>query len=900
MADLRQTTRFRFWLWLIRLIGVIVPQRLRADWQKEWQAELYYREMQLAEWDRLDWQSRLDLLWRSLGAFWDALRLQPRRLEDEMFQDLRYGVRMLLKTPGFTLIVALTLALGIGANTMVFSFVNALLLRQVAGVTEPQGLVQIGRTYEGRSSFSDISYPDYLDYSEQNTVFSGVAVAQVVEFHLSTEQEADQVTGALVSANYFDVLGVKGARGRLLTAADASQEGAGEVVVISYDLWQRRFSGDPNIINQTLTLNTRPFTVVGVASQDFAGTTVGEAINLWVPITMWRQANPTLAAFVKSLLTERNTTALTSLARLKPGVRVEQAQSEMALIAQRLTQAWPDTYQKVGFRVVAGLGLEPQVREKLSGFALLPLVTVGLMLLIACANIAGLLLARAVARQREFSIRQALGATPLRLIRQMLTESLLLAGLGGLLGLLAARWLGEALRAVLPERYLGIHLAFDLGLDNRVFVFTVVLSLLTGVLFGLLPAWQMSRPDLALALKEKGATGSGAGRIGLRGALVITQVALSLMLLLGAGLCLRTLQKAQLIHTGFDTDRVLTARLDLARQHYTEPAGRAFYRQLLERTAALPGVESASLAVNLPLTGNFVMALYPEISGQTDRLPTYYNIVTPHYFETLNIGLLLGRCFTEQDDERTPRVAMINESLARLVWPNLNPLGQRFTLGRPDGKRPLIEVIGVVRDAKGARLFEAPPATVYLPLNQHYQPSVTLQLRTAGPPEQLTAALRREVSALDNHLPVYEIRPLTAYLRAALTPQRLAAALISSVGILALALASLGLYGVMAYTVAQRTPEVGVRMALGAQAKDVLKLIIGQGLKLVIAGVVLGLGGAITLTRLLKSLLFEVSATDPLTFIAVPLLLLGVALVACYLPARRATRIDPLSALRHE
>ena len=897
----KQKTRFRFWMWLIRLIGVIVPRRLRADWRQEWEAELKHREALLADWDRLHWRNKLDLVRRSGSAFWDAVWMQTYRWEDQMIQDLRFGARMVLKQPGFTLIVVVTLALGIGVNTMVFGFINALLLRPLAGVVDPRRLVQIGRTYEGRSVFSDVSYPDYLDYREQNTAFTGVAVSAGTVLHLSTGGTAERVQGALVSGNYFDLLGTPAALGRLLKPADAAEEGAGAVAVISHGLWQRRFGGDQGIVNSTIILNGQSFTIVGVAGSNFAGTGIGEVVNLWVPITMWRQADPTLAATVKSALNERNTTWLTSFARLKSDASITQAQSEMLVIGQRLIEDWPEIYEKVGFRVVGGLGMEPQAREKIGSFALLPLVVVGLLLLITCANIAGLLLARAVARQHEFSIRLALGAGRLRLVRQLLTESLMLAVLGGLLGLLAARWLGEALRATLPEKYWGIQLTFDFSLDARVLAFTLIVSLLTGLLFGLAPVWEVSRTELATALKQKGSTpGGGARRAGLRGTLVVAQVALSLVLLLGGGLCVKALWKAQAIKTGFDSERVLTARLDLARQNYTEQAGRAFYRQLLERTAALSTVESASLAANLPLTGDYVMGLYPEGSPEHARFRANYNVVSPRYFETLNIGLLLGRHFTEHDDERAVRVAIVNESLARQAWPNVSPIGQRFTLGRPDGKKPLIEVIGVASDATGPRLFEAPPAAIYLPLDQQYEPSMILQLGTTGAPEQLAGSLRREVRALDEHLPVYEIRPLAAYLRAALTPQHLAATLIGGVGLLALLLASIGLYGVMAYMVTQRTHEVGVRMALGAQASDVLKLIIEQGLKLALTGVLLGLGGAVMLTRLLNSLLFEVSATDPFIFVLVTLSLIVVTLLACYLPARRATRVEPLLALRHE
>ncbi len=885
------------YLWLIRFIGVIVPRRFRDRFRQEWEAELEYREEMLARWDRLNWRNKLELLWRSLGAFWDALWLQRQRWEDDMIQDLRFGFRTLLKNPGFTLVAALTLALGIGANTAIFSFVNALLLRPLSGVAEPERLVQVGRQYADKSYLSDSSYPDYLDYREQNTVMSGLALRSPTAFHLSTGQEAERIEGEWVSGNFFDTLSVKAAQGRVITSADEQGTSANQVAVLSHRLWRRRFSEDASVIGKTIKLDGHDFTVIGVASEGFDGTKVGEQRDVWAPLLTLRQTDPKGA----SLFEQRRPSWLEMFGRLKPGVTIEQARAEFGAINERLKQAYPQIYASAGVGVYPDLGRDTEVRKALRRFAYVPFAAVGIVLLIACANVAGLLLARAAARQKEIGIRLSLGAGRVRIVRQLLTESLTLALLGGAAGLVIGLWLTEGLRRLLPERYLWLSLKLDFGVDWRVFSFTLAVAVLTGALFGLVPALQASKLDLVPTLKDARLAGTRGGRIGLRGSLVVAQVALSLTLLVAAGLCVRTLRNARAIDTGYEIERVLTARIDLGKQNYNQAQGQIFRRRLLERLQSLPGVQAAGFAVTLPLNdGRWETGIYPE-GEDSKRAQTFQNLVSPRYLETMNIPLLLGRQFSERDDERAPRVAIINQTLARRIWPDENPLGKRLAWKVGPDAKETAEVIGVARDIKGRDLFEAAaPPMLYLPLLQNYHSSTILHLRVSVEPEQLIAALRREVSALDRNLPVHSIQPLKEHLSATLTPQRLLASLITSFGLLALLLAGVGIYGLLAYTVAQRIPEIGVRMALGAQTGAVLRLVVTQGMKLALLGVGFGLVAAIGLARLLKAFLFGVSALDPLTFASAALLLTGVALLACYFPARRATKVDPLIALRAE
>jgi len=852
--------------------------------------------------------TEVEAAWAARRQFGNVTLLQEVNREmrgfgviDTLFQDLRYGLRMLLKNPGFTLIAVLTLALGIGANTAIFSIVNALLLRPMPGVVEAERLVQVGRTHED-AVFDSLSYPDYLDYREQNTVFSGIAVYSKTPLHLSnaeTEGRAERVRGELVSGGYFSTLGVKAALGRTLTPADDSAPGANPVAVIGYDLWQRRFGADTAIVGKTIKLNARPFTVIGVAVEGFEGTVVGGATEMWLPITMFAEVRPQERK--GNFLTMRGTQWIGGFARLKPGVTLQQAQAEMTTIAQRLALAYPNTNRTVGVRLAPHFGMWPGDRADAQQFTELLLLAAGLTLLIACANIANLLFARATVRQKEIGVRLALGASRARILRQLLTESLLLAMLSGLAGLFVARWAGDfIMRFWTPKSYHGLQTSLELGLDAPVLTFAFAVSLVTGIVFGLVPAWQAARTDLLPVLKDGAPSGRTPRQPRLRGALIVSQIAISLVVLVGAGLCVRTLHNALSINRGYNVGRVLTAEIDLGRQGYSEEGGRGFYQQLLERVQSLPGVESASLAHKSPLSSQMGTVVRPE--GLTENSPSTavrYNIVTPRHLETIGLRLLRGRDFNAQDTAQAPGVAIINEALARSLWGEQNPLGSAlFAHTSRDVQR--IEIIGVVNDARYGSVLRPPHLHLYLPVTQEYQSSMALHVKMAGDPASLNAGVQREVRTLDPNLPIYNVRTLSAQLDQVLASQRLAAALIGSLGILALLLAGIGLYGVMAYAVSQRTREIGIRMALGAQRGDVQKLIVRQGMTLALMGVALGLFASFAFTRVLKSLLFGVSATDPLTFAVIPVLMAGVALLACWIPVRRAAKVDPMVALRCE
>ena len=874
---------------LIALVGMIVPRRLRGDWRQEWEAELDSRERLFAERDRLDRGDRLELLKRSSSAFWDALSLQRQRREDEMIQDLRFAIRMFVRDPALTAVAVATLALGIGANTAVFSFANALLLRPLGGVAEPDRLVQIGRQYPDRPYLSDSSYPDYLDYRAQNSVLDGPAVVVPTAFHVSSGRGTERVDGELVSGNYFDVLGVTAARGRLITPADDENASAELVAVLSYRLWQRRFGSDESIVGTRIKLDGRDVVVIGVASERFSGTRIGSPRDVWVPLLTIRQTAPRLA----ERLSQHRPSWLEMFARLKPGITVEQARAQLSTIAARWYAELPATAVRPAVGIERGLGRDADVRRELKRFAYLPFAAVGIVLLIACANVAGLLLARASGRQREIATRLALGAGRIRIVRQLLAESLTLALAGGLAGLVVGRWLTDWLRSLLPERYLFLSFDQDFSGDWRVFLFMLAIATATGIVFGLVPALQGSRSAIVPALKTSG-IGRHARRTGVRAVLVVTQVALSLILLVAGGLCVRTMHNAATIDTGYQVQQILTARIDLAKQRYSEPAGRSFQQRLLERLQAVPGVDAAAFAVTLPLNDSrFEDAVYRE--GDQTRFQSFQNIISPQYFRTMSIPVIAGRGFSGEDDVASPGVAIVNQTLAARLWTAGNPVGKRVTVNHR-----LVDVIGVVRDIKGRNLFEAPGPMVYLPLLQEYHPGTVLHVRAAVPSLDLAGIVRREVQAFDSDLPVYAVKMLDEHLAATLTPQRLTAHVLSAFSGLALMLAVIGLYGLLAYTVTERRSEIGLRVALGAQRGDVLRLVVVRGMKLALAGVGFGIAAAMGLTPLMKTLLFGVGPLDIATFTAVPVLLLAAALIACYIPARRAARADPRVALRAE
>jgi predicted permease len=886
--------------------------RLRASFrrgkiEREMDAEMrFHLEMEIAENIRRgmsEEEARRAAL-RSFGgvertkeAYRDLSRF---RLVEELWQDVRFGARLLMKRPGFTLVIALTLALGIGANTTMFSLLDAVFLRPLPGIAEAERIVQIVRTRANGQGYETVNYDDYRDYRDQNTTFTAITAERIGQFHLSTDRSAERVIGAIVSGNYFDVFGVRPAQGRLLQASEGVVEGADPVAVISERLWRNQLGAEP-VIGKTISLNSYPYTIIGVAAE-FNGASRIARTDVWIPITMWRQAqgNPLEARASDSMLNGRGGFwGGQHYGRLKPGVTIEQAHADISTIAGRLRQIYPETNANRGARVIAGFGITPWHRREIGRLIGFLFGIVVLVQLIACANVAGLLLARASARRKEMGIRLALGAGRARIARQLLTESAMLALLGGALAIVVALWLTYWISAQLPAEFRDLGTPIGFAPNWRVLSFTLGVSIATGLLFGLAPALQSSKPDLIPALKDSARSFSHRSGARLRGVLVVAQIALSLTLLISAGLFVRTLQKANAINVGFEVGSVLTAKVDIRRQNYSEAQEGEFYQRLLERAASLPGAQAAGLSNNAPLSG-----VSSSVSGIVDNQPEFYlgfHIVTPGYLDTMGIPLLAGRQFTKQDDVRSSRVAIINETFAREGWPNQIPVGKFFKSGL--GDEP-VEVIGVVRDAKeNGSLFYETTRVAYFPLAQERpccSSEMTLLLRAVTKPELLIAAVRQEIHALDPNLPVYNVKTLEQYRRDQLFKERLRAALIGGFGLLALVLASLGLYGALSYSVAQRTQEIGVRMALGARTGDVLWLVVGDGIRLTAIGGALGLAGAFAAARVLKSMIYGVSPTDPQTFIVIPLLLTFVALLACWIPARRAARVDPMIALRCE
>ncbi|MCH8948204.1 MAG: ABC transporter permease [Acidobacteria bacterium] len=821
---------------------------------------------------------------------------------ESFWQDVRYGLRMLRKNPGFTAVAVLSLALGIGANTTIFSLFNALLLRPLPG-RNPGALATVYTSGSSGSLYSASSYPDYLDYRDRSEAFSELAASTFTPMLLSGAGLNDRIIGETVTGNYFETFGVTALYGRTFTSAE-DQPGAAPVVVLSHGLWQRLFGSDPAVVGETLKLNGQPVTIIGIAPKEFTGSIRGVSLELWVPFS-----NAPLLMPRRNLIERRGARGLFLFGRLKPGYTAEQAQSNLRVIGQQLYEAHPNewTNKKGQPRVVSVLPesqsrVPPVARGALLGFLGMLLVVVGLVLLIACANVANLLLARAGARRREIAVRLALGAGRGRLVRQLLTESLLLSLLAGVAGVLLAVWTSRLLMAFQPP--LSFSLALDLGFDYRVLAFAFGVTLATGIIFGLAPALQATKPNLVVALKEVGAGGAGGYRRSyLRNGLVVTQVALSVLLLAGAGLFLRSLANAGTIDVGFDPENVLLVSLDLGLQGYDEVRGRVFYQQLQERLEKHPQIESASVARSLPLGlggARRTVAIEGYQPAPGEDMEHHFNVVGPRYFETLRIPIVRGRSFTDQDSKNAPGVVIVNQAFARRFWPGENPIGKRLTAQNPQDEYPL-EIVGVAKSGKYITLGEDPRPYIYYPHRQQfYQPAMDLLVRATGNPSALTDAVRGEVRALDPTLAAYSVRTLTEHMGVSLLPVRMAATLLGIFGFLALVLAAVGIYGVMSYAVSQRTHEIGIRMALGAQPRDILRSVIGQGMMLVLIGVVIGLAVALAVTRFLTFLLYGISATDPATFAGVSLLLAAVALLACYIPARRATKVDPMVALRYE
>ncbi|HZE69973.1 MAG TPA: ABC transporter permease [Pyrinomonadaceae bacterium] len=812
---------------------------------------------------------------------------------ESLLKDIRYGLRMIAKNPGFTLLAVLALALGICANTTIFSFINALLLRPLVGVKEPERLVAVYTSDYSSGLYGASSYPDYLDFRNQADAFVGLAAYEETVLNLTGGAEAERLRGVFATGNFFEVLGVTAQMGRTLQPSDDSA--GSQPVVISNGLWQRRFNSDPAIVGQTLKLNGRGYTIVGLTPANFRGLRLGTPPDFW------------LAMNDESGLTsdKRGSRGLELVGRLKPDVSVAQAQAQLTTIAARLAQTYPESnmgtldrpYEPRPMTVIREARIEPRAQVSVWRVSLLLFAVVGLVLLIACANVANLLLARASVRRREIATRMALGARRSRLVRQLLTESLLLAILGGTVGLIVTIWTAGSLPNFFPPTEAS---GLDLSLDLRVLMFTVGVVLATAVLFGLAPALKATRPDLVASLKDDAGSDSRRRRLSLRDALVISQLALSLVVLIGGALFVRSLRHALEFDPGFASQNLLLASMETRGASLNKEQGQVFYHDVLERVGGLPGVRAVSLTRVIPISGGgqrrgVELEGYQPQPNEDTELNT--NVVGFDYFNTMGIPITQGRDFNVQDREGGPGVVIVNDELARRYFQGQSAVGRRLRFG---SNRPYLEIVGIARSAKYRKLREQPLPFVYIPLAQEYQAGMTLVVRAEGDPVSLPPALRNEIRALNKDVPVFAIQTMTEHIGAQLAADRMIAVLLSIFGGAALLLAAIGIYGVIGYSVAQRRHEIGIRIALGAEQRDILKLIVMQGLMLVLIGTALGLGLALALTRVLKTLLFGVSATDPLTFSVIALLLIAVALLACYLPARRATKVDPLVALRYE
>jgi predicted permease len=817
-----------------------------------------------------------------------------------MLKDIVYGVRMLTKNPGVTLVAVITLALGIGANTAIFSGVNAFLMKPLP-VTRPDELIRPMEVAEDRELSDELSYPDFADYREQSTSFVGLAAEDMVPAAIDTENQNDVIWGQVVSGNYFDVVQVRPILGRTFSPDEDKVVGASPVLVLSHSLWQRRFAGDQNIVGKKVRLNNRQYDVIGVAPESFTGTKFALSMDFWAPMAMAEELRRS-----PKLLEDRGSHWMNVIGRIKPGVTLDQASAELSAIAERLNQTYPNNRSSATRALVMTEtdGRFEDLGPMFKSGGAIAMAIVGLILLIACANVANLMLARAAARRKEIGIRLALGASRTRLIRQLLTESLLLAIMGGGLGLLFAVWVTKLMEGFIPILEYTIIKDF-FALDSRALLFTLFVALATGLIFGLAPAWHASNPQVVPVLKglpEVPRRGR-MGRFTLRNGLVVAQVALSLTVLVCGGLFIKSFRKAQTMDPGFNNPNGLMMTLAPQLVGYDTEQQRNFYRQLVERTRNLPGVEAASMARLLPL-GDSSNSNGPVLK-EGETLPRgssgrtiMTNVIGPGYFNTMQIPFVEGRDFDERDQPKTQSVIVINQRMAEMLWPGESAVGKRVFVGTES--RSALEVVGVVKTGKYRALAEEPKPYMYYSMTQWRPANMTLVVRSSVDPRGLVGAIRGQVQALDRAVPISAVKTMSEHLTYALWAPNMAASFSLAFGVLAVLLSAVGLYSVMAYVVSQRTREVGIRMALGAERRHVLKLITKQGMWLAGIGVVIGLLLALALVRVVGSLLIGVSGYDIGIFLIVPLLLAVVAFIACYLPARRATKVDPLIALRYE
>ena len=805
-----------------------------------------------------------------------------------LLQDVRFGLRMLAKNPGFTAMAVITLALGIGANSTIVSWINSTLLDPVPGAADTSKLVSVMRGERSEHPMPPFSYPDYLDLRSRTASVSGLLAYHQDFVSLTGNGMPERIPGAFVSANYFEALGVPPMLGRSFSLTEEEKTGSTPAIIISYALWQSHFGANPSVIGKSIQISGRLCTIVGVAPPGFIGSAPGTRSDIFVPLVYGNEQ-----------FRQRDNTWLNVLGRLKPGVTRRQAEVELDLQMQRIVKQYPEAH-----RGPNQITLDPLYRSPFGAnvymYETLPLLLglAAVLLLLGCANVANLLLVRSVARRRELALRLSMGAGRWRLVRQLLVESLLLALLGGAIAMLLTGWTAGAFAAFFPPPT-NIPLAIHSRADYAVLGLTVIVSILTALIFGILPALRASNLAPVAVLKEEaGSISAGIHKSRLSHALVVAQISLSLLLLISAGLLARSLRNAQRSDLGFDPDHVLVASYDLGSLGYSDDRGIAFHRQLISRLSALPGVESATLADFSPLSFTIhTDSVHPDgyLPRPDESMEVSSAVVSPNYLRTMRTPLIAGRDFTEQDTEKSQLVAIVNEEFVNRYWPGQDAIGKRFSEGGV-----WFTVVGVVRNGKYRRLVYAPEPVFFQPLCQRYRGLVMIHVRVNGDPQSYAAAVEKTVHDLDADLPVFGVTTLRSSMQIGSVFERLAGIFASTFGLLALALAAVGIYGVISYATRQRTHEIAIRLALGAQRAQVLRLVVGQGLLLTFAGLAVGIAISLALTRYLRSVLFGVATSDLWTYAAVTFLLCLVSLIACYIPARRATKVDPMVALRYE